>query len=368
MTSGQQIAAVALMAGAACSLAGVFLVLRRMAMMADAISHAILPGLVAGYVLAHGPNLWVGFLGATAAGLATVWLVEVLAKSRRVREDTAIGLVFPTMFALGVLVVSKFFANVHIDTDAVLYGEIAMAPFDRFRWGGHDLGPLSLWVLSSLFVFNAVFLTAFYKEFKLSTFDAGLAACLGFAPAALHMLLMTSVAITTVGAFSAVGAVLSVALIIVPPVTASLLTERLPILIGLSGLIGALGGVLGYVLAAMWDVSISGMIATTLGAMFFTALLGAPRKGILSQLARQRQQRLQFAVEMLAVHLATHEATADRDTENSIWHLERELGWSPSRAASIVRRSERAGYVLSRDGQLQLTEAGHALVETTLAR
>ena len=120
----------------ACALAGIFLVLRRMAMMADAISHAVLPGLVAGFVLAHAANLARGgellasFVGAIAAGLLTVVLVEALTKSRRVKEDAAMGVVFPALFALGVFVISKYLANVHIDTDAVLFGEIAFTPFD----------------------------------------------------------------------------------------------------------------------------------------------------------------------------------------------------------------------------------------------
>lgn len=356
-----EIALVAVAAGVACALAGVFLVLRRLAMMADAISHAILPGLVGGYVLARGPNLVTGFLGATAAGLLTVFLVEALTKTRKLKEDSAIGLVFPVLFAVGVLIISKFFANVHIDTDAVLYGEITFAPFDTLTIGGRDLGPQSFWILSALAVFNGLFIWAFFKELKLSTFDAGLAASLGFLPGLIHYLVMGVVAITTVGAFSAVGAILSVALIIVPPVTASLLTQRLTPMIGLSVLIGGLTGLGGYMISAIWDVSPSGMIASTLGIVFGVTLLVAPRTGLVAQAIRRKRQRTQFATEMLVVHLATHEHTPLRDVESTMLHLEQELGWDTDRAAWIVSKAQDRGLVHSRDGLLTLTDQGHTL-------
>lgn len=358
MSSSAQIALVAIAAGLACALAGVFLVVRRMAMMADAISHAILPGLVAGYVLANGPNVFAGILGATAAGLLTVFLVESLTKSGRVKEDSAIGLVFPILFAVGVLIVSKYFANVHIDTDAVLYGELAFAPFDTLTVAGRDLGPQSLWMLAGLFLFNGLLISLFYKELKLATFDAGLAATLGFFPVLIHYLLMGVVAITTVGAFSAVGAVLSVALIIIPPVCASLLTQRLPIMIGLSLVFGAASALGGYGLSAFWDVSPAGMIATTLGVVFGVTLLAAPRQGLLAQAIRRRNQRTQFATEMLVVHLATHENTPQQQHESTLIHLEQELGWATDRAARIVAKAQQAGYVTYHDGALSLTPTG----------
>lgn len=358
MSSGAQIALVAGLAGIACALAGVFLVLRRMAMMADAISHAILPGIVAGYVMAKGPSVIWGFIGAALAGLLTVFLVESLTKSKRVKEDSAIGLVFPILFALGVVVVSKYFANVHIDTDAVLYGEIAFAPFDTLVIGGRDLGPQSAWVLGGLTLFNVIFLAAFYKELKLSTFDPGLAVTLGFMPVLLHYMLMGVVAVTTVGAFSAVGAILSVALIIVPPVTASLLTKRLPTMVGFAMVIGCGSALLGYALAATLDVSISGMIATTLGAVFGIVLLVAPGQGVIAQEIRKIRQRTQFATEMLIIHLATHAKTPTQSQESTLLHLETELGWPAEKAARIAGRAVQQGLVSLEDGTLSLTAEG----------
>jgi manganese/zinc/iron transport system permease protein len=236
----------ATLVASACALPGVFLVLRKLAMVADAISHAILPGIVVAYFLARGPNLLAGFVWATAAGVLTVGLIEALHRTGRVKEDAATGIVFPAMFALGVFLVARYFANLHVDTDAVLYGEIALAPFDTLLIGGRDLGPQSLWVMGGLTLLNLAFILLFYKELKLATFDPGLAATLGFAPVALHYGLMTLVALTTVGAFTAVGAILVVALLIVPAATAYLLTDRLPVMIGLTLLVGAVSGAVGF--------------------------------------------------------------------------------------------------------------------------
>lgn len=368
MSSGAQIALVAVAAGLACSLAGVFLVLRKLSMVADAISHAVLPGLVAGYVLANGPNLLLGFLGAVASGLLTVFLVETLSNTRRVTGDTAIGLVFPAMFALGVYVITRYFPNLHIDTDAVLFGEIAFAPFDTLVLGGRDLGPVSLWVLGGLGVFNALVLASLYKELKIATFDAALAATLGFAPVVLHYVLMSVVAVTTVGAFSAVGAVLAVALIVVPAVTASLLTKRLGHLIAVSMAIGAGSALAGYGLATLWNVSISGMMATTLGAVFCLALLFSPSEGLVSQWSRRRRQREEFATDVLLIHLATHRNTPEEALESTLLHIERELGWTSDRASLVATRAERAGLLQANSGSLRLTREGQARATRVSAR
>jgi manganese/zinc/iron transport system permease protein len=358
MSSGMVIALVAVLATCACTLAGVFLVLRRMAMMADAISHAILPGLIAGYVLARGPSMWGAFLGAAAAGLLTVVLVETLTRSRRVKEDAAIGIIFPALFALGVFVISKYFSNVHIDTDAVLFGEI----------NGRDFGPQALWTLGGLTLLNGLFLLVFYKELKLSTFDPGLAAALGFLPGVLHYALMAMISLTTVGAFTAVGAILAVALIIVPPVTASLLTRRLPHLIVLSLLIGVAAALSGYWLAMRWDVSISGMIATMLGVLFSLTLLLAPQQGLAAQAARRIRQRRQFALEVLVVHLATHEGTPGEMQESSVGHLETELRWPPEAVHRIIADAHNAGLITQSRDHLGLTDQGRHLAQAVASR
>jgi manganese/zinc/iron transport system permease protein len=368
MNGDLAIALVAAATSLACGLAGVFLVLRRTAMLADAVSHAVLPGLVAGYALANGPNLLAAFIGATVAGLATVGLVEALVRSRRVREDGAIGLVFPVLFALGVFWVSTSFGNVHLDADAVLFGEIALAPLETVQLGGSEIGPRSLWVMLGLAVVNALFLAAFWKQLKLSTFDPQTAAAHGAAAGRVQAGLMTVVALTTVGAFSSVGAVLAVSLLVVPAVVAGLLARRLGPFVAVTVLASLVASAAGQGVATALDVSISGMVAVALGVLFVLALLFAPWRGLLAQARAESARRRRFAAEMLVVHLATHESTPERARESAFGHLIEELGWSEARSRETVAWARRLGYLGPGGDQLDLTDHGRAVARQVMAR
>ncbi|MEZ4570182.1 MAG: metal ABC transporter permease [Thermomicrobiales bacterium] len=335
-------------AASSCALVGSFLVLRRMAMMADAISHAILPGLVFSFVPANGPNLFVGIFGASLAGLTTVVAVEALQRTGLLKSDAAIGIVFPAMFAIGTVLVTRYFSDVHLDADAI-YGEIAFSPFDLLIIGNTNYGSYPLIVLMLMTVVNLLAILLFYKE--LATFDAGLAAALGFSPAVIHYGLMTLVSMTTVGAFSAVGAILVVALMIVPAATAYLLTDRLGLMIALSVAAGAVSAVLGYYAAVAFDVSISGMMVVMLGILFALAALFSPSQGIVSKLFRRRRQRERFAADLLVMHLHHH-----RTASESPAHLAAELDWTGLPLADrIIDRAQRDRHVGARDGRIAFT-------------
>jgi manganese/zinc/iron transport system permease protein len=340
-------------AAASCALVGSFLVLRRMAMMSDAISHAILPGLVFAYFLANGPNLIVGVFGASLAGVVTVVLVEMLQRTGLVKSDAAIGIVFPALFALGTFAVSRYFSDVHLDADAILFGEIAFAPFDRLIIGGIDYGSQPMIVLGALTVLNAVVLGLFYKELKLSTFDPGLAAALGFSPVLLHYGLMTMVSMTTVGAFSAVGAILVVALMIVPAATAYLLTDRLLAMIGISVAAGIVSAVSGYYLAVALDVSISGMMTVTAGGLFTLAALFSPSHGLLARALRRGRTRRRFASDLLVMHLAHHQTSAE-----TLESLAAELNWSHAWLGDVIRKSVTEGTIAVDGATVKLTPHG----------
>lgn len=286
-----EIQLLAAVVAAACALPGVFLILRRMALLSDAISHSVLLGIVLAFFVVRDLGSPVLLLGAAAMGVLTVALVEMMHRTRLVREDAAIGLVFPALFSLGVILISRYAGDVHLDLDAVLLGEIAFAPFDRLVVGGRDLGPRGLWVMGSILLLNAAAIAVFYKELKLTTFDAALAAALGFSPAVVHYGFMTLVSITAVGAFDAVGSILVIALMIAPPAAAYLLTDRLSAMLLLSVRIGVSSAISGYWLAHLLDASIAGAMATMAGAHFALALLFAPEQGIVARALRRRRQR-----------------------------------------------------------------------------
>ncbi len=364
MSSAMVILLTGVLVAIACALSGAFLILRRMAMMVDAISHAILPGLVAGYFLAQGPDLLAGFAGAVLAAVLTVSLVEALQNTGRMAGESAIGIVFPAMFALGTFIVSRYFANVHLDADAILYGNIEFAPFDLLYINGVNLGPQSLWVMSGLCLMNALFVSLLYKELKVATFDPGLAAALGFSPALIHYALMAVVSITTVGAFTAVGAILVVALFVVPAATAWLLTDRLAVMIALAAAIGALSAVSGYIVASALDASVAGSIATMTGVFFGLAFLFAPQHGLVARARRLQRQRVEFGVQTLLVHLLNHEQSPNRQAESAIGHLSSELRWSASFARRITRKAAQADLLRRSGDDLSLTTQGRTEAES----
>jgi manganese/zinc/iron transport system permease protein len=353
-----EIQLVAVVVAVACSLSGVFLVLRRMALMSDAISHTVLLGIVLVFFVTHDITSPFLIVGAAAMGVATVALVEVLRRTNRLREDAAIGLVFTALFSVAVILISRYAGSVHLDTDAVLLGEIAFAPFRRLYVNGTDLGPRTLWVMGGVLLLNVAFITLFYKELKLSTFDAGLAAALGFSPALLHYAFMTLVSITAVGAFDAVGSILVVALMIAPPATAYLLTDQLNRMLVLSAAIAAAAALGGFWLAWIVDASIAGCMATVAGILFSAAFLFAPGRGVLSVMQRRARQRWEFARLMLAIHLLHHEGTPAADEESREDHLGEHLRWEPAFARRVVREAEAAELLRRESGRLLLTDHG----------
>jgi len=366
MTTTQiELQLIAAVVAAACALPGVFLVLRQMAMMSDAISHTVLLGIVLMFLVVGAlDSPWL-MLGAALTGLLTVSLVELLGRTRLVKQDSAIGLVFPVLFSLAVLLISRYAGSVHLDTDSVLLGELAFAPFDRLVILGID-APRALWVMSGVLLLNAGLIALFYKELKLSTFDAGLAAAMGFSPALLHYGLMLLVSVTAVGAFDAVGSILVVALMVTPAATAFLLTDRLGRMLVLAVILGAGSALSGYWLARMLDVSIAGAMATMTGVLFLVALLMAPERGLLARMSRLRRQRWEFGSVMLAVHLLQHEGRPEADEEARVDHLLEHFRWEPGYAEKVVRYAERRGTLRRRGGLLFLTPEGRSLAADQL--
>jgi manganese/zinc/iron transport system permease protein len=358
MTPQIEIQLIAAVTAAACALVGVFLVLRKAALLSDAISHAILPGIVVAFFLTESlTSPWL-LLAAAATGVLTVALIEALGRTHLVKHDAAIGLVFPALFSVGVVLIARYASGVHLDTDAVLLGDPAFSWIERVTVGGRDLGPASLWTMGAVLLLIVAFLGLFYKELVLSTFDPALAAALGFAPAVLHYALMGLVSVVAVGAFDVVGSILVVALMIAPPAAAYLLTDRLPVLLALAAGIGASSAVAGYWLARALDASIAGSMAVVAGVVFAGCLALAPERGLVAQARRRARQRVAFAERMLLVHLVHHEHTPEAARECRVAHLQEHLHWDAALAAQAVRAAERSGAVRRAGDHLALTDAG----------
>ncbi|MHA7058182.1 metal ABC transporter permease [Aquimarina sp. M1] len=356
MSSAQiEIQLIASLVAIACAIPGTFLVLRKMALITDAISHSILPGIVIGFFITHDLSSPLLILLAAFSGVLTVVLVEFIQKTGLVKEDTAIGLVFPAMFSLGVIMIAQNANDVHLDIDAVLLGELAFAPFDRLIINGIDVGPKSLWIIGTILIVSLGLLFAFFKELKVSTFDAGLAAALGLSPVIMHYGLMTVASITTVGAFDAVGAILVIAFMIAPAATAYLLTNNLKKMLLLACLFGVISAVAGYWLAHGLDTSISGSMTSVLGINFLTIYLFAPNKGYFSVLYRQKQQRIEVSLLTFLLHLDNHE---DDETERHVKHLNEHINWQKVRAKSVLELALKNNMILINNDIVSLTEKG----------
>ena len=274
--------------GITCAMIGCFLVLRKMAMLADAISHTVLLGIVGGFLVSRsldGPSM---LIGAVVVGLLTALLVQVLS-GKGVQADAAIGVVFTSLFAIGVILLSVFAGNIHLDVDHALMGEITFIPWDTVEWNGMDLGPKAVWLLSFVFIINLLIIIFFYKEFKISSFDPEMAVAIGIPVLFIHYLQMGMLSITTVASFDSVGAILVVAMLIVPASTAYLLTDKLLTMLIISAGIGVFSAISGYYMATFLNVSIAGAMATSTGILFAIAFLFAPKQGLLAKKRAQRK-------------------------------------------------------------------------------
>lgn len=363
MTSAQiEIQLIASLVAIACAIPGVFLVLRKMALISDAISHSILPGIVVGFFITHDLSSPLLIILAACTGILTVFLVEFIQKTGLVKEDTAIGLIFPALFSIGVILIAQNANDVHLDIDAVLLGELAFAPFDRLDLFGVDVGPKSLWVIGSVLLVTLGLLFAFFKELKISTFDVGLASALGFSPVILHYGLMTVASVTTVGAFDAVGAILVVALTIAPAATAYLLTKDLKKMIFLSVSLGVFSAISGYWLAHWLDASIAGSIASVLGVVFLIVFLFAPGTGMVSVGYKQSRQKVEVLLLTFLLHLKNHTETKERHVN----HLGEHINWRKQQAKAVLELALKNNMIIVENNIVTLTEKGNVFAENAI--
>ena len=258
-----------LLVAMACSLVGQWMVLRRIALMGDAISHSVLPGLALAFIFVQSRGPWAMFFGALAAGIVTTFLIEVLQRKSRIKADSAIGIVFSTLFALGVVLISIFSGHIDLDTDCVLYGEIALIALEpKVIFHGVEIAPPSVLQMILINLIVLAITLIFYRPLLVSSFDSALADSLGLPTKLIHYSLMTLLSIVIVSSFKAVGAILVVAMLILPAATARLLSDRLPHMMTLGVLHAALSAFLGIHLAVWLNCSIAAAMTVAGGALF----------------------------------------------------------------------------------------------------
>lgn len=429
-------------------LLGVFLMLRRMAMTTDAISHTVLLGIVIGFFIVGDINSPWLIAGAALSGVATVVLTEMLFRSGLVKADAALGLAFPFLFAVAVVLISRYVDDVHLDTDAVYVGQIGapyttsycldgcdpvvITPEDPRARVGRDCinctpgadginpfspeavfeetcancgtysaseawaarlipqrptlvyWPRSLTVMGVILLANLLFVTLFYKELKLATFDAALARALGLRPGVLHYALMALVSTTAVGAFDAAGSILVVAFFVIPAATAYLLSDRLGLLLLLAPSIGAAGAAAGYEFArgqlfglidmdallraldgpldlrggTSWNTSIAAAMVIVMLLFFLAAWVISPRYGLVAAMIRRRRQRRRFADQVVLGHIYNHQGTMTATHELAQATLYQHFDWPEAHMRLVLRRLRAERLIEADNGCLRLTQRG----------
>jgi len=442
------------------ALLGTFLLLRGMSLTSDAISHTVLLGIVVAFmvmtsVFGQEPNTsspWL-IIGAALAGVTTVVLTELIYKSGLVKQDAALGLAFPLLFAISIILVSRFVEDVHMDEDAVMIGEIGiawantnshcfencttvtierddeLADITRQCFNCRDLGisprdegaefseictncgtyspgqawqaglvdeepllvfwPESITVTALMTLLTIGFVTLFYKELKLASFDESLAKALGMRPSVMHYALMILVSLVAVGAFDAVGSILVIAFFIIPPAAAYLLTDRLSLMLIYSAIIGSAGAFFGYGLARgeflgifniddglaflnrvfdlglleRWDSSISASMVLMIFFFFLLSWILSPKYGLVSTIIRRANQRRRFNDQVVLGHIYNHQSTDREAIELTTDDLYQHFRWSQSKMKLVLGRLRASNSIHVVNNIIQLTPRGEAHVK-----
>ncbi len=366
------------LAALTCGLLGNFLILRRLSLMGDAISHSVLPGLVIAFIITGTRDPIVMLLGAGFSGVATVVLVEVIRRYGRVDPGAAMGVTFSVLFALGVFLIEQAARQVDLDADCVLHGQP-----EHLGWTvPSDFGelftpatlaavPRQIWILLMMAMVTLVFIAMLFKELRIVSFDPQLATTQGVHAGVMHYMLMVLVAAATVASFEAVGSILVIAMLICPGVTARLLTDRLGSQLGVSAIVAIVAAVGGYWLGALgpslvgFDTSVSaaGSMAVLAGVIFGLALLFAPRHGVMQQVRRQRQLATRVLIEDLIVTLKRAEDAGDTSVEQGQLAVVLRDAGTASRAIELAMRED---LVLRAGESVSLSELGRERADGVL--
>lgn len=271
-----EILIIAILTSSSCAILGNFLVIRKLSMMTDTISHTVLFGIVMTFFVVHDFNSPYLILGATIMGLITVWLTETILATRLTSSDATLGIIFPFFFSLAIIAINLYAANSRIGTDTVLLGELAFAPFNRFFINGIDMGAKAIWISLAILILNCVVITLIYKELTIATFDETTSKLMGYPPRLLHYIFMTLVSLTAVTSFQSIGSILLISFMIAPSASAALWVKTFKERIITSVLISVVSSIIGILLAIKLDTSLTGMISATLSVIFFATLIIKP--------------------------------------------------------------------------------------------
>lgn len=324
-----------------CGVIGSFIILRRMALVGDALAHAVLPGVVVGFLIG-GKNQLALFFGAVGAGVGTALLIGLVKQHSRVKEDTAIGVVFTALFALGIMMISQI-PQLHLDLKCYLFGDLLAAT------------TADLWLTGVIGGIVLLAVAIFYRQLVVTSFDPVMATSIGISAAAVHYGLMTLLSMSVVASLQAVGVILVIAMLITPGATAYLLTQRMNRMLILAGALGGFSAVVGMGIANRFNTNSGPAIVCVAASLFILAMLFSPKEGVVVRMLRQARSSRRIALEdqlkrAFSIHLTSAPITAEKLATRS------RLRIGAARAA--LRALVTNGFLAAKGSTYELTTSG----------
>lgn len=347
-----------ILASTLCAINGTFLVLRGISMIADAISHSVLLGIVLSFFIVRDIGSPFLMVGAALFGLITVYSVEKISTKLKVNKDDAIGIVYTIFFALAIVLISKFIRNAHIDTEIVLLGEILFQPLNRISIFGLSL-PLKTVHMGILLIINITILLLFFRELKIATFDEEYAKLSGIKTKIIFYILMFITSINAVVSFDAIGAILVISFMIAPAASSYLLTKDLKKTILVAVLYGMINSLIGYLFAINFNVSMAGSAAMA-GLLTFLLTVVFYRGGIITTMILRRKKLRNIYSTVILMHIYNHYKNEDRYIELGVESISNHLGWTDTETNRRIKTLIDSGDVrLDRENNFYtLTESG----------
>ncbi|MEM6803919.1 MAG: iron chelate uptake ABC transporter family permease subunit [Bacteroidota bacterium] len=331
------------MVGIMCGILGCFIVLRNMSLIGDALSHAILPGVVVGYLIA-GYSVLGFFTGSVVAGLAAAIGITWIQRNVKTQEDAAIGIVFTSMFAIGVMGISWLThqEGVHLDLKDFLFGNVL------------GISNQDLAMTAMILVFTLICVIAFYRYFFITTFESVIAQTLGISVSTMHYFLMLLLSFAVVASLQSVGVILVVAMLITPASTAYLLTHRLDRMIVIAAIVGLASAILGLMLAILFETTPGPAMTVTATLFYLLAVFFSPKKGLLSLYIKRRKMRRK----VLKEDVLKQALKLQEETEANPERIAADLELSLPQVQTLLKRLERQGYLSMNGSEIELSKSG----------
>lgn len=358
---------IAVLTALTCSLCGVFLVVKRESLVSEALSHAVLPGIVVAFLIFEDRSSPWLIISAGLMGLLMVWLVQLIKQTRLVEGEAALGIVFSALFSVGIILASLKLGQTHFHAECIIDGNLASAALKSARWGDTDLGPKAFYVMLATFMLAISFIAAFYKELKLTMFDDTLAKGLGLRPELMHFVWLGIVSITTVAAFEIAGSILVVALMIAPPAAAFLLTRRISAMLITSCLIGVVCSIAGFYVGYFLEVAPTGPIASITGFAFLLAVAFSPRQGLLAKHRNRGKLRKELFQQLLLARLTEPKAS---NAQNSVFTVEQvfpNVAWTRQQFQQALANCRQQRWIEGDEEKVSVTETGRIALQQMLA-